>query len=59
MKIARIEVEICDDCPHVLVPRHGPASCMGVEPEREIQDTIEIPNWCPLPDAPEKETSGT
>jgi hypothetical protein len=55
MKIARIEVEICDDCPYVLVPRYGPATCMATEVEREIQDTVETPIWCPLPDAPKKE----
>jgi len=28
---------------------------MATEVEREIQDTVETPIWCPLPDAPKKE----
>ena len=54
MKVARIEVQTCADCPHVIFAR--PSVCTAIEGViREIEDTLEIPDWCPLPDAPEKE----
>lgn len=58
MKIATIEVEDCGQCPHVY---HGrPSVCMasGGPLGHELQDTAEIPDWCPLSDAPKEMGAG-
>jgi hypothetical protein len=53
MKYMRLDIESCESCPHLI--RLKPPICLATQDEREIHDTAEIPEWCPLPDAPKPE----
>ena len=50
MKYMRLDIESCEDCPHLI--RLKPPICLATQNERSPQNTAEIPDWCPLPDAP-------
>ena len=59
MKTAMIKVELCWECPHRIHDDGDGESpwefdhCGKVN--NKIRDVNSIPDWCPLPDAVEKE----
>jgi hypothetical protein len=52
MKVYPKEVSRCWECPALLLL--GRVKCSKLN--RTVSNLDEIPEWCPLPDAPEKET---
>ena len=51
-KVVTLLIHSCDCCPGFL---WSSDRCGRVEPPREVEDPDEIPDWCPLAEAPTDE----